>query len=50
MEYEFVCDDETTAFTVNNFEITTYQCMYERKHQKSHIHAEDEAIEEFEIK
>ncbi|KAF9216156.1 hypothetical protein BGZ59_010812 [Podila verticillata] len=50
MEYEFVCDDDTTAFTVNNFEITTYQCMYERKHQKSHINAEDEAIEEFEIK
>ncbi|KAG0091073.1 hypothetical protein BGZ92_001573 [Podila epicladia] len=46
MEYEFVCDDETTAFTVNNFEITAYQCMYERKHQKSHINAEDEAIEE----
>ncbi|KAI1315063.1 hypothetical protein EDD11_001356 [Mortierella claussenii] len=49
LEYEFVCDDETTVFTANNFEITVYQCMYERKHQKSHFSAEEEAIMEFHI-
>ncbi|KAF9915200.1 hypothetical protein BX616_006693, partial [Lobosporangium transversale] len=49
MEYEFVCDDETTAFTANNFEITIYQCMYERKHQKSHFSASEEAIMEFQL-
>ncbi|KAF9419692.1 hypothetical protein BGZ94_009333 [Podila epigama] len=49
-EYEFVCDDETKSYTVTNFEITAYQCMYERKHKKLHFSAEEEAIEEFEIK
>ncbi|KAF9962255.1 hypothetical protein BGZ72_008390 [Mortierella alpina] len=49
LEYEFVCDEETTVFTANNFEITVYQCMYERKYQKSHFSAEEEAIEEFQL-
>ncbi|KAG0305248.1 hypothetical protein BGZ98_004419 [Dissophora globulifera] len=49
LEYEFVCDDETTVFTANNFEITVYQCMYERKHQKSHFSAEEEDILKFQI-
>ncbi|KAK3812500.1 MAG: cytoplasm protein [Linnemannia elongata] len=49
LEYEFVCDDETTVFTANNFEITTYHCMYERKYQKTHFSAEEEAVEEFQL-
>ncbi|KAF9988515.1 hypothetical protein BGZ65_001977, partial [Modicella reniformis] len=49
LKYEFVCDDETTVFTANNFEITMYQCMYERKHQKSHFSAEEEDITKFQI-
>ncbi|KAG0378336.1 hypothetical protein BGX24_004113 [Mortierella sp. AD032] len=49
LEYEFVCDDETTVFTANNFEITAYHCMYERKYQKSHFSAEEEAIDEFQL-
>jgi hypothetical protein len=49
LEYEFVCDDETTVFTANNFEITAYHCMYERKYQKSHFSAEEEAVEEFQL-
>ncbi|KAI8359368.1 VID27 cytoplasmic protein-domain-containing protein [Mortierella sp. GBAus27b] len=49
LEYEFVCDEETTVFTANNFEITAYQCMYERKHQKSHFSAEEEDIMRFQI-
>ncbi|KAF9360599.1 hypothetical protein BGX26_008584 [Mortierella sp. AD094] len=49
LEYEFVCDDDTTVYTANNFEITVYQCMYERKHQKSHFSADEEAIMEFQI-
>ncbi|KAF9361228.1 hypothetical protein BGX34_007273 [Mortierella sp. NVP85] len=49
LEYEFVCDEESTVFTVNNFEITVYQCMYERKHQKSHFSAEEEDIMKFQI-
>ncbi|KAF8933330.1 hypothetical protein BGZ58_006429 [Dissophora ornata] len=47
--YEFICDDETTVFTANNFEITMYQCMYERKHQNSHFSAEEEDIMKFQI-
>ncbi|KAG0348608.1 hypothetical protein BG004_004736 [Podila humilis] len=50
VEYEFVCDDDTTAFLVNSFELTIYQCMYERKHQRSHVNAEDEAVDEFQLK
>ncbi|KAF9582451.1 hypothetical protein BGW38_000192 [Lunasporangiospora selenospora] len=48
-EYEFVCDDDTTVYTANNFEITAYHCMYERKHQRSHFGAEDDAISEFKL-
>ncbi|KAF8983482.1 hypothetical protein BGZ46_010157 [Entomortierella lignicola] len=47
LEYEFVCDDDTTVFTANNFEVTVYQCMYERKYQKSHFSADEEAIMAF---
>ncbi|KAF9189001.1 hypothetical protein BGZ51_000177 [Haplosporangium sp. Z 767] len=47
--YEFVCDDETTVYTANNFEITIYQCMYERKYRKSHFSADDKAIQEFQV-
>ncbi|KAF9930844.1 hypothetical protein FBU30_011211 [Linnemannia zychae] len=49
LEYEFVCDDETTVFTANNFEMTVYQCMYERKYQKPHFDAEEEATNEFQL-
>jgi hypothetical protein len=50
LTFEFVCDEETTAFTVNNFEITVYQCMYERMYNRSHVNAEEDAIAEFQIK
>ncbi|KAG0349408.1 hypothetical protein BG004_006437 [Podila humilis] len=47
--YEFVCAEETTAFTTSNFEINVYQCMFERCYNRSHVGAEEEAIEEFQI-
>ncbi|KAG0343285.1 hypothetical protein BG000_000004 [Podila horticola] len=50
LTFEFVCDEETTMFTANNFEITVYQCMYERMYNRSHINAEEDAIAEFQIK
>ncbi|KAF9217590.1 hypothetical protein BGZ59_002701 [Podila verticillata] len=50
LTFEFVCAEETTAFTANNFEITVYQCMYERQYNHSHVDAEEDAIAEFQIK
>ncbi|KAG0361095.1 hypothetical protein BG005_009203 [Podila minutissima] len=50
LTFEFVCDEETTAFTANNFEITVYQCMYERMYSRSHVNVEEDAIAEFQIK
>jgi len=50
LTFEFVCAEETTAFTANNFEITVYQCMYERQYNQSHVDAEEDAIAEFQIK
>lgn len=45
-----MCAEETIVFTANNFEITVYQCMYERQYNKSHVDAEEDAIAEFQIK
>ncbi|CAJ0766924.1 20172_t:CDS:10 [Entrophospora sp. SA101] len=43
--FEFVCDVSTTAHTVNAFEITIYQCMYERKYKKSNENATEEELQ-----
>ncbi|KAF9964881.1 hypothetical protein BGZ70_005796 [Mortierella alpina] len=48
--YRFVCDDETTNYHANNFEITVYQCMYEQKYQRSYTTAHEDDFREFEIR
>ncbi|CAO3569263.1 unnamed protein product [Mortierella alpina] len=48
--YRFVCDDETTHYHANNFEITVYQCMYEQKYQQSYTTAHEDDFREFEIR
>ncbi|KAF9958544.1 hypothetical protein BGZ72_000213 [Mortierella alpina] len=48
--YRFVCDDETTNYHANNFEITVYQCMYEQKYQQSYTTAHEDDFREFEIR
>ncbi|KAF9574451.1 hypothetical protein EC968_006435 [Mortierella alpina] len=48
--YRFVCDDETTNYHANNFEITVYQCMYEQKYQRPYTAAHEDDFREFEIR
>ncbi|KAF9980294.1 hypothetical protein BGZ75_008619 [Mortierella antarctica] len=48
--YRFVCDDETTNYHANNFEITVYQCMYEQKYQQAYTTAHEDDFREFEIR
>ncbi|KAF9292301.1 hypothetical protein BGZ68_008266 [Mortierella alpina] len=48
--YRYVCDDETTNYHANNFEITVYQCMYEQKYQRSYTTAHEDDFREFEIR
>ncbi|CAG8598099.1 9853_t:CDS:10, partial [Funneliformis mosseae] len=45
--FEFVCDMNVTAHTVNTFEFTVYNCMFERKFQLSHEEATEEGIQSF---
>ncbi|RHZ68261.1 hypothetical protein Glove_296g20 [Diversispora epigaea] len=45
--FEFVCDLNTIAHTVNAFEYTIYYCMYERKYKKSREEATDQDIQSF---
>ncbi|CAI2169985.1 17318_t:CDS:10 [Funneliformis geosporum] len=45
--FEFVCDINITAHTVNTFEYTVYNCMFERKFQLSHDEATEEGIQSF---
>ncbi|KAG0238197.1 hypothetical protein BGX31_003333 [Mortierella sp. GBA43] len=47
--YEFICDEETTSRTVNTFEKTVYQCMYQFKYKKSHTSATDQDLLQFKI-
>ncbi|KAG0207132.1 hypothetical protein BGX28_001563 [Mortierella sp. GBA30] len=47
--YRFVCDDETTNYNANNFEITVYRGMYEHKYRKPYTTANEEDFQEFEI-
>ncbi|KAF9581509.1 hypothetical protein BGW38_001443 [Lunasporangiospora selenospora] len=48
--FEYICDDDTTVYTANSFEITIYQCMYQRKHQKTHFNADEQEFREFEVR
>lgn len=43
--FEFVCDPSINKPTATTFELTIYQCMYERKFRKSHEEASDDDIE-----
>ncbi|PKC13768.1 VID27-domain-containing protein [Rhizophagus irregularis] len=45
--FEFVCDISVTAHTVNAFEYTVYNCMFERKYRKSRDEATEQDIQSF---
>ncbi|OZJ04820.1 hypothetical protein BZG36_02338 [Bifiguratus adelaidae] len=46
-QFQFVCDPYTTVYTGSAFELTMYQCMYERKFRQPHEHASDADLEAF---
>ncbi|KAI9284279.1 cytoplasm protein [Umbelopsis sp. AD052] len=43
--FEFVCDKTTQKYALETFEATVYDCMYERKSQKSRDEATEQDIE-----
>ncbi|GBB93469.1 hypothetical protein RclHR1_02180011 [Rhizophagus clarus] len=45
--FEFVCDISITAHTVNAFEYTVYNCMFERKYRKPRDEASEQDIQSF---
>jgi hypothetical protein len=42
--FEFVCDKSVQSYSIETFESAVYDCMYERKSQRSRDEATDEDI------
>ncbi|CAM0138831.1 beta-adaptin [Umbelopsis sp. WA50703] len=47
--FEFVCDKSVPRYSIETFEATVYDCMYERKFNKSRDEASDQDIEKIKL-
>ncbi|KAK9707718.1 Vacuolar import and degradation protein 27 [Basidiobolus ranarum] len=45
--FEFVAEENTDPDRLETFQLTVFECMYERKYRKSHTEAKDEDFKEF---